>query len=176
MPINYRDYHPKWSLISRLIRFNRAQNKCEKCEAVNGQPHPVTGSKVVLTVAHVDQDRRNNRFWNLRAWCQRCHLGHDRKTHIYNRKYGRETKYVNGKLFDMKITIENTTKIVELNGVPARVWEGTTEAGVKMHAFITRVAVANSEDPAVHDLFRQELHEMKAPSADVQAIPLRLIL
>lgn len=36
MPINYREYHPKWSLISRLIRFKRAGNKCEWCGVKNG--------------------------------------------------------------------------------------------------------------------------------------------
>ena len=99
MPINYKNYHPKWKLISRMIRFTRAKNLCEWCSAVNGQPHPVTGTKVVLTVAHIDRNRTNNRFWNLAALCQRCHLNHDRNDHIFNRKYGRETKYLNGKLF-----------------------------------------------------------------------------
>lgn len=94
MPIDYKEYHPKWSLISRLIRFVRAKNKCENegCGAINGQPHPVTGSKVVLTVAHVDHNKENNRFSNLKAWCQRCHLKHDLKHHINNRKYGRNHK------------------------------------------------------------------------------------
>lgn len=99
MPINYKDYHPKWSLISFLIRKRRAKDKCEWCGAKNGKPHPITGSKVVLTVAHLNQDRTCNRFWNLKALCQRCHLNHDRKVHLFNRRYGRETKYVNGKLF-----------------------------------------------------------------------------
>lgn len=99
MPIDYKEYHPKWSLISRLIRLYRAKNKCEWCPAENGQPHPVTGSRVVLTVAHIDHDKTNNRFNNLAALCQRCHLNHDRHQHAFNRKYGRLTKYVNGKLF-----------------------------------------------------------------------------
>lgn len=99
MPVDYKKYHPKWSLISRLIRFLRAGNKCEECGAVNGQPHPVTGSKVVLTVAHLDHDINNNLFNNLKALCQRCHLWHDRHHHAFNRKYGRETKRANGKLF-----------------------------------------------------------------------------
>lgn len=99
MPIDYKNYHPKWSLISRLIRFRRAGNKCEWCGAANGKPHPVTQSKVVLTTAHLDRNRNNNRFWNLAALCQRCHLNHDRRQHIYNRKYGSETKYLNGTLF-----------------------------------------------------------------------------
>jgi hypothetical protein len=42
----------------------------------------------------------------------------------------------------LKLILENTSKIVELNGVPARVWEGKTESGIACHAFITRVAVA----------------------------------
>lgn len=92
MPIDYRDYHPKWSLISRLIRFRRAGNRCEWCGAENYEPHPDTGSRVVLTVAHIDRDKSNNRFDNLAALCQRCHLRHDLPQHIANRKYGRNWK------------------------------------------------------------------------------------
>lgn len=92
MPIDYKEYHPKWKLISKLIRFRRAQNKCEFCGAENYQPHPVTGSKVVLTVAHLDHNKTNNRFSNLAALCQRCHLRHDLPEHINNRKYGRNWK------------------------------------------------------------------------------------
>ena len=92
MPIDYKEYHPKWSLISRLIRFNRAKNKCEICAAKNYEPHPVTGSRVVLTVAHLDHDKSNNRFSNLKAICQRCHLALDAKQHAQSRKYGRDWK------------------------------------------------------------------------------------
>src|SRR5208283_504827 len=41
----------------------------------------------------------------------------------------------------MKITIENTTILAELNGVPARVWEGKTESGIPVICWITRIAV-----------------------------------
>ena len=92
MPIDYKKYHPKWSLISRLIRTHRAGNRCEWCQAQNHQPHPKTGSKVILTVAHLDRDRNHNRFANLAALCQRCHLNHDRQDHIRNRRYGRYHK------------------------------------------------------------------------------------
>lgn len=92
MPIDYKEYHPKWKLISRLIRFKRANNMCEWCGAENYKPHPVTGSKVVLTVAHIDHDKKNNRFGNLAALCQKCHLKHDLPHHIQNRKYGRNWK------------------------------------------------------------------------------------
>lgn len=91
MPINYKEYHPKWKLISRLIRFKRAQNKCEWCGIENYSIKP-TGSKVVLTVAHIDHDKTNNRFNNLAALCNGCHLRHDVKQHVANRKYGRNWK------------------------------------------------------------------------------------
>lgn len=74
----------------------------------------------------------------------------------------------------MKITIESTNKIVELNGVPARVWEGHTESGIPLHCFITRVSVKDTEDTTQ---FEKELQEHKVPeNADIQGIPLRLII
>lgn len=48
--------------------------------------------KASATVAHVDRNKNNNRFSNLAALCQRCHLGHDLAQHIENRKYGRYWK------------------------------------------------------------------------------------
>lgn len=92
MPCDYSQYHPKWKLISYLVRVVRAKNRCEWCKAENGKPHPVTGSKVVLTVAHLDHDKTNNNFKNLAALCQRDHLKHDIKQHVDNRKYGRNHK------------------------------------------------------------------------------------
>ena len=107
MPINYKEYHPKWKLISKLIRINRAQNKCEWCGVENGlikervtnKPYQVRYVRIVLTVAHIDHNKNNNRFNNLAALCQRCHLKHDIHQHVFNRKYGRQTKHLNGKLF-----------------------------------------------------------------------------
>lgn len=93
-----RDYHPKWTLIRRLIA-RRADNQCEHCKAVNGTLHvhlpngqtrPIRGEaakralaaglKLVMIqcgVAHLDQDRDNNRFTNLAFLCRGCHLKHD---------------------------------------------------------------------------------------------------
>jgi heterodisulfide reductase subunit B len=104
-------YHPKWSLISYLVRTVRAKNRCERCGAANHQPHPVTGSMVYLTTAHLDRNRDNNRFWNLRALCQRCHLSHDRNQHNHARKYGRETQYLNGKLFEVAPLVQDGATI-----------------------------------------------------------------
>jgi hypothetical protein len=73
----------------------------------------------------------------------------------------------------MKVTLENTTKLVAVNGVPARVWEGETESGIPVHCYITRIAVREDQDTTAFDA---ELKECRAPSAEVEALPLRLIL
>ncbi len=73
----------------------------------------------------------------------------------------------------MKITIESTEKIVTLNDVPARIWEGRTDSGTPVHCYVTRIAVVKEEDTRT---FETELQEHRPPSADVQAIPLRMIL
>ena len=86
MPIDYKKYSKDWKLRSRFIRFYRAISKCEVCAAENYQPHPITGSKVVLTVAHLDHNISNNSFFNLKAMCQRCHLRYDAKHHAATRK------------------------------------------------------------------------------------------
>ncbi|TBW58535.1 hypothetical protein EZI54_03895 [Marinobacter halodurans] len=71
-------YPADWKARSRFVRFYRARNRCEWCGAENGQPHPVTGSKVVLTAAHVfDHRPEAASLLNLAALCQRCHNRHD---------------------------------------------------------------------------------------------------
>lgn len=82
MPMNRSLYPPNWNRISRFIRFTRARNRCEWCGAWNHEPHPITGSKVILTVAHLDQNPANNDPANLAALCQRCHLNHDRPVNL----------------------------------------------------------------------------------------------
>lgn len=83
---------PTGGLAIRQAVLDRAGNCCEglpaypTCRAANGRPHPVTRSKVVLTVAHLDHDTTNNRPENLRAWCQRCHLTYDAEHHAANRR------------------------------------------------------------------------------------------
>jgi len=73
----------------------------------------------------------------------------------------------------MKITIESTTKIVNVNGIDCRVWEGHTERGIPIHCFIPRIGVRKDQDASQ---FEAELVECKPPNAEVHAIPLRLIL
>lgn len=63
----------------------------------------------------------------------------------------------------MKLTIEPTDRIVTLASrggaeIQARVWEGADETGVKVHLFIARVAVHDSE-PEAQARFAAELQE-----------------
>lgn len=74
----------------------------------------------------------------------------------------------------MKITIESTTKTVELNGVPARIWEGTTDSGIPIHCYITRIAVHEDHDQTQ---FAAEFESHRPPrNPDVETIPNRLML
>ena len=74
----------------------------------------------------------------------------------------------------MKITIESTSKIVQLNNVFARVWTGQTDSGIEVVCFVTRIAVSKLETRTKE--FETELKEQKAPTEEIQAIPLRLII
>lgn len=78
----------------------------------------------------------------------------------------------------MKVTLEQTTKIVELRTatgvVPARIWEGVTDSGIPVHAFITRIAVHKDQDQAD---FERELREQRAPTPLVDEVyPARMVL
>jgi len=78
----------------------------------------------------------------------------------------------------MKITIESTSKLIEIavaggGAVPARIWEGHTKSGIPAHCYITRLAAPASYD---QNEFLRELQEHRAPSHEVAAIPMRLIL
>ena len=43
-------------------------------------------TRVVLAAAHLDHNPSNNRLKNLRSFCQRCHLIHDRPHHLEQRR------------------------------------------------------------------------------------------
>ena len=81
MPCDYSKYPQNWKTEIRPRILKRAGNKCEECQAENYKPHPVTGSRVVLTVAHLDHDPENWEVTDdrLKALCQKCHLAYDRK-------------------------------------------------------------------------------------------------
>lgn len=117
MPIRASErarYPRNWRQISDRIRFVRAAGRCEcsgecgahdprRCAAVHGRPHPVTGSRVVLTTAHLDHTPENCDETNLAAMCQRCHLAYDAKQHAANASHTRALKASAGlePLFDL---------------------------------------------------------------------------
>ena len=76
---NDNRYPAEWEAISAAV-VELANHRCQgspsypECCARNGAAHPVTGSRVILTAAHLDQNLANCRWSNLRALCQRCHL------------------------------------------------------------------------------------------------------
>jgi len=71
----------------------------------------------------------------------------------------------------MIVTLHNTDKIVDLKtdsgAVPARVWEGTTDSGIKVHAFITRIAVHKNDDAGQ---FERELQEQRPLSRELLGV------
>lgn len=101
MPMDRSRYPHNWEVISWQIRGIRAGWQCEcegecghdhggRCTAVHGHPHPVTGSPVVLTVAHLCHDDcseipdgkgKCGEASHCRAMCQRCHLSLDLAHH-----------------------------------------------------------------------------------------------
>lgn len=100
MPIRpeNRDRYPRdWKAISHRIKADRAAWRCEclgecergthdgRCPNVHGQPAYGTGSKVVLTTAHLDHTPEHCEDDNLRAMCQGCHLHYDRGHHAETR-------------------------------------------------------------------------------------------
>ncbi len=107
-PENRSRYPANWSEISRSIRFERAGGRCEfidpdtgeRCTARHGEPHPVTGSRVVLTVAHLDHQPENCDPANLLAGCQRCHLRYDAEHHRLNAAVTARARKATGDLFE----------------------------------------------------------------------------
>lgn len=94
-------YPPDWPQISDYIRFTRAQGRCE-CDGRCGRPadhldvdnrcrnHHAgaaykTGSRVVLTTAHLEHDPAKCADQDLMAMCNGCHLNYDREHHAQTR-------------------------------------------------------------------------------------------
>lgn len=95
-PENRARYPKDWQRVVERIR-TRSGGRCEfrldhfnsvytaktpkvrtkRCSARNGKPHPLTGSMVVLTVAHLNHQPEDNRDGNLLHGCQRCHNTYD---------------------------------------------------------------------------------------------------
>lgn len=82
----------------RASILERAENRCEgtpqfpECRAINDEEHPETGSRVVLTIAHMDWDESHADPERCRALCQRCHNRWDaahRRANAARTRHGR---------------------------------------------------------------------------------------
>lgn len=69
----------------------------------------------------------------------------------------------------MKLTIESTNITTRIDGVPVRLWEGTTESGVPCKVFVHRVAAFDGR----HAEFERELSEQSKPA---ELVPLADVL
>jgi len=99
-PENRDRYPADWPAISLAVK-DRAGWRCEcegecgrpvehlsgdsRCRNRHGAPAYGTGSKVVLTTAHLDHTPENCDPANLKAMCQGCHLHYDRDHHAKTR-------------------------------------------------------------------------------------------
>lgn len=102
MPCDYSKYPANWKThIVPAIRA-RSGDRCEWCSVENRDCRD--GSRIVLTVAHLDHDLAHNDGMdtggpampaekaNLVHLCQRCHLGHDRGRHMAKQWRNRQEK------------------------------------------------------------------------------------
>jgi hypothetical protein len=73
----YRYLRPvEWEQINQLVHKGYYRSQAIKILGF---------TKIVLTIAHLDQNINNNIDENLAALCQRCHIRHDSKYRKYNR-------------------------------------------------------------------------------------------
>lgn len=105
-PQNRARYPKNWAEISKDIRFNRAQNKCEFCGVQNHshvdkttrvqvEPTAPNAVKIILTVAHLDHQPENCDYQNLAALCQKCHNNYDKEHRAKSRAETRKAKRIN---------------------------------------------------------------------------------
>ena len=102
MPWKRVDYPADWCDVVRPAIIARAQNRCEGspaypgCRVLNYSWHPDTGSKVILTTAHLCRCApKCGELSHLRLLCQRCHCTLDAELHARHaaatRRKGKES-------------------------------------------------------------------------------------
>ena len=118
-------YPDNWQEVSKQIRFERAQGRCEctgqcglhktnpgprRCIEIDRESARWAGGIVVLTVAHLDAEGDVCRCEeetgmlcanpeHLLAMCNRCHLRYDTPKHVKNAAATRRRKKRNLELF-----------------------------------------------------------------------------
>lgn len=120
-PENRTRYPKNWSEISLRIK-TRAGWRCEcegecgrgthefRCPNIHGKPAYGTGSKVILTTAHLNHTPEDCEDENLKAMCQGCHLWYDKDHHAETRR--------RNKMSDPTITAYENGYAEYVNGTP----------------------------------------------------------
>ncbi len=80
-----RTLDPATEALDTLLLAEQFGPDLGRCLAEQRRAHPVTGSLVILTVAHLDHTPEHCDDSNLRAMCQRCHLAYDADHHRMTR-------------------------------------------------------------------------------------------
>lgn len=87
-PENKARYPENWKEIRADI-LKRADSRCEFC-GIKNYTIRENGSKVILTIAHLDHTPENCDYENLRALCQKCHNNYDKDHRAETRKQTRK--------------------------------------------------------------------------------------
>ncbi len=75
----------------------------------------------------------------------------------------------------MKLTLEPTPTIQSIDGTPCRLWTGTTETGIPVHAYI-RCVSPQTHDAEAKAQFGRELRELPVPRRSGMSFDIRFIL
>lgn len=75
----------------------------------------------------------------------------------------------------MKLTLEPTDRIQTIEGAPCRLWTGTTDSGVPVHAFI-RCVSPQTHDAEANALFDRELQSLPVPRCEAVTYDLRFLV
>jgi hypothetical protein len=74
----------------------------------------------------------------------------------------------------MKLTLEPTANIQNVDGVPCRIWEGVTDAGTPVKAWV-RMVQPQTHDEAALAVFDAELQALPQPQKTVIVTDLRFV-
>ena len=88
--------------IAEVLRELGKSLNADRCQAMNRCDHPITNSRVVLTVAHLcNCHPLCANPLHLKALCQRCHLRLDKPIHMRNAARTRRARKNNHELFPL---------------------------------------------------------------------------
>jgi hypothetical protein len=118
---------------------------------------------VVLAAAHLDNNPANNRLANLRGFCQRCHMLHDRPFHLAQRWLTYRRRSAIGDLFLGRYGIQPPLAVLLAAAGQTGLSPGRTRVGPKTLPIGSRVdgdwfpprAVGRTSFPgSAEDLFK----------------------